>query len=458
MATLTYREHQSIAVGEGKALTSQEAQRFLALAERLRQPLNNAPVLSRHHGGLKTEGVVGVLAVPGRTLEILPKIDGEERAVRQALVHMIAVAEDVRVASGDLAALDPQRQTLLELVIQLFARRLLTAVWRGPPRRYVESSADLNVLRGRLDVVRQFSRFALRADTLACRFDELSADTPLNRVLKAAVVRLASVSRSNANVRRLAELAARLAFADDTADPLGEPVRLDRTNTGFHALYRLARLFLEGNWQSTTGGAFTGFSLLFPMNVLFERFIGKSLTHALYERVRLQQGGHSALIDAEGKRRFWLRPDVVIEATEGGRPLVLDTKWKRLAPSEPNLGVAQADVYQLLAYARAYGATRVVLLYPWHRALERKPGLLRRWSAPDAAGQGVRFDIATVDVASWADTPGVLRTIVGMQSLVERIRDGAKADADRLRARGWTKGDFANALGDLLDGRPPPLD
>ena len=428
MATLTCREHQRIAVGEGKALTSEEAQRLLALAERLRQPRNSAPVLSRQHGGLKTEGVVGVLAVPGRTLEILPKLDGEDGTVRNALVHMIAVAEDMRVASGDLATLDAQRYTLLELVIRLFARRLLTAVRRGPPRRYVETAADLNVLRGRLDVVRQLSRFALRADTLACRFDELSADTPLNRVLKAAVVRLASVSRNNANVRRLAELTARLAFAGDSADPLVEPVHLDRTNTRFHDLYRLARLFLEGNWQSTAGGTFTGFSLLFPMHVLFERFIGKSLTHALYERderVCLQQGEHSALIDAEGRRLVRLLPDVVIEATEDGRPLVLDTKWKRLAPSKPNRGVAPADVYQLLAYARAYGATRVVLLYPWHRALESEPGLLRRWSTPDAAGQVVRFDIATVDVASQADTPSVLRTIVRMESLVKRIRDGA---------------------------------
>ena len=38
-----------------------------------------------------------------------------------------------------------------------------------------------------------------------------------------------------------------------------------------------------------------------------------------------------------------------------------------------------------------------------------------------------------------------------MQPLVKRIRDGAKAEADRLRAIGWTKRDFANALGDLLD-------
>ena len=44
-----------------------------------------------------------------------------------------------------------------------------------------------------------------------------------------------------------------------------------------------------------------------------------------------------------------------------------------------------------------------------------------------------------------------------MQPLVKRIRDGAKAEANRLRASGWTKQDFANALGDMLDV-PPPTD
>ena len=422
MVTLTRREHHSIAVGEGKDLTEAEAQRFLALAKRLRRRLNNAPILTREHGGLKTAGVVGVLAIPGKTFEILPKIDGDDGAVRKALVHMIAVAHDVRVASGELAALNAQRRTLLELVIRLFARRLLTAVRRGPPRRYIENEDDLKVLRGRLNVVRQFSHFAVRPDTLACRFDELSADTPLNRVLKAAVIRLAKVSRSNANIRRLAELEARLAFAGDSAEPLGESVRLDRTNTRFHDLYHLARLFLAGSWQSTTGGLSTGFSLLFPMNVLFERFVGKSLMRVLgpHAQVRLQQSALSALTDAEHNGIFGLRPDVVIEATDGARLLVLDTKWKQLKPSKPNLSVAQADVYQMLAYARAYGAEHLVLLYPWHRGLGNDPGLLRRWSAPDAAGRDVRFDIATIDLANQMNVPSALRTIVEFEPVGQR--------------------------------------
>ena len=451
--TLTCQEWGCLPVGkspgDGEDLTEKDADRLYALAERARRRLHNKPiVLTRTHGGLKAAQVVGILAVQGKTLEILPKIDGDAAAVRRALVHMLAVAHGLHVADGELASLDTQRRDLLELLIGLFAKRLLTAVRRGLPRRYVGHEDDLRLLRGRLNVIRQVTHLAARPDLLACRFDEFSEDTPLNRVLKAAVRRLARVARTAANARRLAELTARFEFTGDSPDPLNEPVRLDRTNTTFHDLHRLARLFLTGDWQSTTGGKATGFTLLFPMYELFEKFIGESLKRAVGAgwRVRLQDRRYNALIDdadkdASGKPKppkplFNLQPDAVIEEAPADatvRPIVLDTKWKRLTPHEPRcertLGVDQSDVYQMLAYARAYGAGRLILLYPWHKALgeheepDKKGRILRTWTVaePGTAAEGsetaCRLDVAVVDVGSpGAVAPGAvaraLRAIV----------------------------------------------
>ena len=56
-------------------------------------------------------------------------------------------------------------------------------------------------LRGRLDVVRQFSTLAASPDRLACRFDELSSDIPLNQIMKAAVAKLLRLSRAPQNQR-----------------------------------------------------------------------------------------------------------------------------------------------------------------------------------------------------------------------------------------------------------------
>ena len=402
---LTCREWQHLPVGRD-GIDARDAGRLHALAERAGRRVQ-AEVLTRTASGLKACQVVGVLAAPGGpTLEILPKIDQDDGAVRAALVRMLAVAWRVRVTGGELAAIRTQRRDLLEILIRLFAGRLLTVVRRGLPRRYRERQEDLNLLRGRLDVTRQVTRFAARPDLFACRFEEWSEDTPLNRVLKAAVSRLAGLTRSADSARRLAELAARLEFAGDSADPLREPVRLDRTNTAFHDVYRLARRFLAREWQDTASGGDSGFSLLFPMNELFEEFIGRSVVRAASaHRVHLQHCKHYA-IDSDAGPLFALRPDIVIDAPDGA--VILDTKWKRVAFGDDKLGIEQSDIYQMAAYGAAYRAKRVVLIYPWHDGMDR-PGIVRNWTM---RGAGRPLDVAAVDVGRPDEVVESLRRIV----------------------------------------------
>ena len=397
-------------VRENKTLPLEDrlSDRLYATAVRAKKRLKYPhPVLERTRNGLKASGVVGIVAAPGATLEILPKIDGEDGAVRKALVSMLSVAWGLRVADGELAGLDTQRSDLLEVLIGLFAKRLLVAVRRGLPRRYVGFEEDMRLLRGSLNVVRQVTSLAARPDVLACRFEELSEDTPLNRVLKAAVQRLLRVTRSAASARLLGELAARLEWVGESPAPLKEPVRLDRTNASYHDLYRLARLLLSGDWQSTTGGEALGFSLLFPMAELFERFVGKLLQRSIMPwPVSLQDRRHSALWDDAGPL-FELKPDVVIEAPEG--PIVLDTKWKELGPSQDSkLGVIQSDIYQMLVYGQAYRAKRLVLLYPWLSGLGEK-GINRSWRVQ---GTLTPLDIATVDVGEPSSVALTLGEIV----------------------------------------------
>ena len=408
IVNLTCREWDCLPIGS-KNLSENRAERLHALAElaarRLKLP--ETAVLTRTHRGLKAGQVVGILTTPGMTLEILPKIDGDKGKVRRALIHMLAVTRELPIADGELAALDTQRDDLLELLIRLFADRLLAAVRRGLHRRYCAHEEDLALLRGRLNVKRQFTHLVVRRDRLACRFDELSEDTPLNRVFKAVVVRLAGISRSTENTQRLAELVARFELVSDTPDPLRERVQFDRTNTAFHDLYRLARLFLAGDWQSTTGGRAEGFTLLFAMNSLFEEFIGQRLKRVLAPRpVHLQHSKHCVVKSADG-RLFGLRPDAVIEQPT---PIILDTKWKHLNPKEKDLGVAQSDIYQMLAYAQAYDASRLILLYPWHQEMDKQEIISPDWTV---TGTSRQLDIAAIDVGQPELVAETLRRIIG---------------------------------------------
>ena len=405
--TLTCREWEEVPVGDGR-LTEQDAARLQRAAERASQRLgaHKAAVLARTATGLKAGQIVGVLTTPGPTLEILPKIDGRDDEVRVALVRMLAVARGLPVAAGEITALATQPHDLLEIVIGLFAARSLAAVRRGLPRHYLEAAGELKLLRGRLDTTRQMTHLAVRADILACRFDELSENTPLNRVLKAAVAKLTGVTRSAATSRRLAELRARFEFVADPPGPLRETVRLDRTNRSFHELYRLAVLLLREEWQSTAAGRTRGFALLFAMNDLFEEFVGRSVRRAVAPwHVHLQHRRHHA-IDAADRALFALRPDIVVETPDG--PVILDTKWKPLDHGQETLGVDQSDVYQMLAYAHAYDSARLVLVYPWHAALGT-PGVIRTWRV---RGTDRMLDVATVDIGQPGPVVEALRRIV----------------------------------------------
>jgi 5-methylcytosine-specific restriction enzyme subunit McrC len=255
--------------------------------------------------------------------------------------------------------------------ISLFADRLLAEARRGLPRQYRAHEADLRALRGRLDVVRQFTVHAVRPDRLACRFDALDADVPLMQVMKACVLLLARHARWAATQRKLAELRFLLADVADVpraALPWGG-VRIDRASRRWRALLELARLLLGSRWQETHAAARApeGITLLFPMNLLFERYIAVQLRRALAGtelEVVPQGGGEYCLGPWNGGAPVVAdshptRPDILIRRADGGVAAVLDTKWKHVGA-----GIAPADLYQMMAYARLYACSRLILLYP----------------------------------------------------------------------------------------------
>ncbi|WP_072384413.1 McrC family protein [Novosphingobium sp. NDB2Meth1] len=375
------------AKGCTKGFSIKEAEALVAAARD--HPLGGekgAGILSDHRHYLKAKQMVGVISAPGCSLEILPKVDPEAPAedaptVRRQLVSLLDLALDLGIGEGGVLAMAHQAESLLEILIRLFADRLLAETRRGLPRQYIECDEDLPVLRGRLDVARQFTIHAVRPDRLACRYDLLSSDIPLMQVMAASVVFLRGQARAPTTQRLLDEL--RYAFADVSLLPVSalpwHKVQIDRTSRRWESLFRLARLLVRREWQSTRHQthAHDGITLLFPMEKLFEDAVAALLRRALAGaswargiEVVAQGGARKCLGDwnddavAEGKH-FATFPDIQLKR---GREVlaIIDTKWKRLAtnPLDAKRGVSQSDVYQMMAYARLYHCERLMLLYP----------------------------------------------------------------------------------------------
>ncbi len=174
--------------GRGQTVTRSQANRLKAVARAAQASLRLGDseverILIDHGQRLRAQQVVGVLAAPGISLEILPKIDGlEEDGTRTNLIRMLARTLDLKIASGALTPVGWQCRDMLEILIRLFCDKLLDVVHRGLARRYVRHEDDLSMLRGRNDVKRQFSILAASPHRLASQYDELSADIPLNQI------------------------------------------------------------------------------------------------------------------------------------------------------------------------------------------------------------------------------------------------------------------------------------
>lgn len=418
-------EWETLPHGEGAGeMTEAAASRVAAAA--VASPFGGRSgegVLEHRRRGLKAKGVVGVVVADGAELEILPKIDdpGGQGGVRLRLVEMLAVALDLPVAAGDLAAHDEQADTVLEIFVRLFSTRLVDAVRKGMPRRYVAHADDLPALRGRMDVVRQFTALAASPERLACRYDALSPDIPLNQIMKATVAQLGHLARAADNRRRLAELS--FAYADVMDVSPGrlrwDAVTLDRTDERWRTLLELARLLLGGWHQTTTAGGTRGFSLLFDMAALWEEYVTRLLARALAgsgRRLVAQGGRRFCLLADDGRSLFQTKPDILVR--RGDRvEQVIDTKWKRISArvDDPKQGMAQSDVYQMMAYGRLYGCSRLILLYPHHAGLGADELHVRHRVA--VPGCEERLELATLDVTKPGRLVASLRVLCAEEHL-----------------------------------------
>ena len=425
MAHYQLYEWEARPLGEKKGeISSVEAARLVRAATGPATRLKDCAFEFRRDS-LVAQNLVGLVAAAGTSCEILPKVDrhapgGDASVLRSQLIRMLAVAHDLPIADDAATAVGTQQHNLLEIMIARFASLLSEAVRRGIPRAYVPHADDLPALRGRLDVLRQFTTLATSPQRLACRYDEFSDDIVINQVMKAAVTRLRQLARSTANARALTELA--LVYSDVTSVP---PMDLrwdrivpDRTNARWQTPLRLARLILGDRFQNSTSGDADGFALLFNMHSLFERYIEKLLAPiaAAAEWRMVAQGGFRNCLHPEdgAPALFQTKPDLHLK--RGNQiGMVIDAKWKCLLDrgTAAKMGVKEADLHQMITYARIYDCPSLVLLYPRHAGLAAAMPVHYQLAG---MGTATRLTIAAIDLTSHTTARADLAVLVGLHT------------------------------------------
>ena len=383
--TITLREYESLGhkdSGEVNCLVSKRD--WKEIRDYVQD--NPAPegrwVMGVNSRTLKAKNYVGVIQTrSGTTIEILPKIDlGEKqnrddpKTEREIFLKMLRRWKNGPCRNfndADIKAI--KNFPLLEAFITMFLKDMRELTRRGLACAYTEIEENRHYLKGKLLMAQQLRHNLVHKERFYVRFEEFSANRPINRLLKSTLLLLVRLSRTEANLSRIRQA---LLYFEDIPRSIDIDTdliraRVDRTMPLYNRLFPWARLFLKRASPTTWKDNNPALALLFPMEAIFEDYVAHLVRMAAPPgwKVVTQDNCHH-LIDKnqKGKTEFRLRPDIV--ARRGNEIRIMDAKWKRLDSNRKHNDISQADLYQLYAYGKKYSSEKNIppslyLLYPY---------------------------------------------------------------------------------------------
>lgn len=381
MSTLiTVREHARLTTADVPAsdMLAQVSQTafdwLLAESSRLRGPGSGARLVElESRRELRLDNYVGVLESPcGTRIEILPKAmeHGENiEAGRGLLQKMLARCLNLTPRQSSPTELRTFDAPLTEWVARQFLQSVDYLIKRGLRFDYHPVQEELRYMRGRLFVARQVRQPAGRAHVFQVEHDVFDADRAENRLIRSALEVVRKHTREPGNWRLAHELAHHLheiPVSNNVAVDF-QRWRDDRLIAHYAPVRGWCSLILHEQMPLTVVGTRDGQSLLFPMERVYEQFVGQGLRQWLPTGTILSvQAARHYLAKHRDQHWFQLRPDFLIE--HDGQRVVADAKWKLLDGAldnrEHKYGLSQADLYQLYAYGKKYlGGEGIMYLF-----------------------------------------------------------------------------------------------
>lgn len=353
--------------------------------------------------------------------------------VRNIWLLMLYASDLLRTTERALVDVERNPDTIVDLVAELLARAVEERQRRQLSLGYRLRSADLSRVRGRIDVLRTERRQLLSRGAVACRFVELSADTPRNRFVRGAleaVARLVARPDLRHRCRKLAadmkalgvsgEMPSRTELATD---------RIGRHDVADSEMLAAAKLAMDLVLPTEQAGPRP-----LPMpdreeqwaRRLFERAVGGFYSAVLSsEHWRVRTGGALTWpIDwwTEGALEILpgMKTDIVLDDVLASRRIVIDTKftgivtagWRREAT------LRSGYIYQIYAYLQSQTGrgdqladlAEGLLLHPAIGVAVDETIMLQ--------GHSIRF--ATIDLA--ADTQAIRKQLISFsKGLVPEI-------------------------------------
>lgn len=354
---------------------------------------------------IRAKNYVGIIQLKnGKQIQVLPKIDTVDKAhTKQTFLRMLKHMKDFPSKLFNEADLQLDRMSLYEIFISLYIKEVRKLIKQGLKSAYYSKQNNSNFYKGKLILKDHIVSNIVRKDRFYVEFDEFGMNRPENRLVKSTLLKLIKKSNSADNTKQMRRLLNSFEMIDPSYNYEKDfsKVIIDKNTKAYTTVMYWSKVFLFDKSFTTYAGDTSGSSLLFPMEKVFEAYVGRNLQKLLVDtdwQVSLQDKGYYLF----GKQ-FALRPDIVIEKEDKSRKIILDTKWKALYNNaRSNYGIAQADMYQMYAYAKKYNTDDIWIIYPINKDMLDVGDIVFK------SDDGVNVKVFLVDVSDITTSIGKL--------------------------------------------------
>ena len=289
--------------------------------------------------------------------------------VRNLWLLMLYASDLFWIHGRDEVALEDDPDELPDLVGEILAHAVEQRQRRRLSLGYRPRNDVLHRVRGRIDVLATETRQLLARGRIACRFDELTIDTPRNRFVRAALGRIGRLVRRPDVAHRCWKLAGALKTLGVGGHP-PTPAEMRADRFGRHdaddrVMVAAARLAFDLALPTEAAGA----SAL-PRPGREERWVRELFERAVRGFYGVVLSGEGWRVEPGGKRLQWpverstpgidkilpaMHTDIVLEHGPSGRRIIIDTKFNSILTSgwyrEETL--RSGYLYQIYAYLRS---------------------------------------------------------------------------------------------------------
>jgi len=328
---------------------------------------------------ISVRNYVGILeTAKGYQLEIMPKIHlsnsideiGDTKRIFLNMLKRLKNSPYINIREAGLRS--SRNYPILEIFISAFIDELERLLQMGLRSDYLDHEENMSTLRGKLLITQNLKHNYWNKSNFYCRYNIYSEDNSANRLLKSCLYKLKEVSKNHKNLSSIQTLTTYfdlISFSKNYHSDFNDVFSKGRVFSKYDRILSWVKVFLQNRSFTSFSGDTRNLAILFPMERVFEDYIGYIFKkYSEGRRIKLQDQSFFLVENHKNSGKFRLKPDIVATNRDINE-FVIDTKWKLINQyaEKKNYNISQSDLYQLYAYGKKYtiGETPLlILIYP----------------------------------------------------------------------------------------------